>query len=251
MALPTFSLCYRVPYKWRALLNADSNYHTLPNKCAIHVEIISSLFHIGVMKSSFRESRDRLFEVAQSQAGFFTAKQAEDAGFDRSHHTYHVQAGNWEREHRGVFRLKSYPLAERPDLILWSLWSRGTDHKPQGVYSHQTALGIHDLSDLMPEKLFMTVPETFRRSAKIPAILQLRAANLPEHAIEQREGYRVTRPMQTILDVANSHVISEDMLRQAFRQARKRGLVTEMEIRENKSQLPTCLTRRSMKAEIV
>ena len=77
-----------------------------------------------VMKRSSHESEARLFAVAESQGGYFTAKQAEEAGFDRTNHTYHVRAGNWEREHRSIFRLAHYPANERPDLVLWSLWSR-------------------------------------------------------------------------------------------------------------------------------
>lgn len=41
-------------------------------------------------------------------------------------------------------------------------------HEPQGVYSHQTALTLHELTDVMPSRLHMTVPKTFRRGATIP-----------------------------------------------------------------------------------
>ena len=57
-----------------------------------------------VMKRSSQESKARLFAVAESQGGYFTAKQAEESGFDRTNHAYHVRAGNWEREYRVCFR---------------------------------------------------------------------------------------------------------------------------------------------------
>lgn len=109
-------------------------------------------------RRSFQESQVGLFAVAEAQGGFFTAKQAETAGFDRTNHAYHVRSGKWAREYRGIYRLKQYPLAPESDLILLSLWSRGRDDEPQGVYSHETALRIFDLSDNMPAKLHMTVP---------------------------------------------------------------------------------------------
>jgi hypothetical protein len=46
------------------------------------------------MKRSSEESQARLSAIAVAQGGFFTAKQAEEAGFDRTHHAYHVRAGN-------------------------------------------------------------------------------------------------------------------------------------------------------------
>jgi hypothetical protein len=58
------------------------------------------------MKRSSKESQARLFAIAEAQGGFFTAKQVEDAGFDRTNHAYHLRVGNWQREHRGIYRPK-------------------------------------------------------------------------------------------------------------------------------------------------
>jgi predicted transcriptional regulator of viral defense system len=193
------------------------------------------------MKRSFQECQALLFTAAESQGGYFTAKQAEEAGFDRTNHAYHVRAGNWQREHRGIYRLTHYPVSEQSDLILWSLWSRDRNDVPQGAYSHQTALGIYELSDLMPAKLHMTVPRKFRKSSKIPAVLVLHFADLPSADIQDREGYRVTRPMRTILDLSDTRDIPDDLLAQAFHEARERGLITETEIRENLEKLPAHL----------
>ena len=173
-----------------------------------------------------------------------TAKQAEEAGFDRTNHAYHVRAGNWEREHRGIFRLAHFPANERPDLVRWCLWSRNRQDHPQGVYSHQTALSIHDLSDVMPSKLHMTVPLKFRKNSKIPPVIALHYADLPAEATEERTGFRVTRPMRAILDLSDSQELSPDLLAQAFVEARKRGLITESEVREYRHKLPSFLFQR-------
>ena len=71
-----------------------------------------------------KEAAKRLYEIAEAQQGFFTTKQAKAVGFAENTHPYHVQAGNWIREHRGIYRLASFPRGERPDLMLWSLWSQ-------------------------------------------------------------------------------------------------------------------------------
>ena len=43
----------------------------------------------------YRPRHERLQQVAGEQRGFFTARQAVQAGFDARNHTYHVKAGNW------------------------------------------------------------------------------------------------------------------------------------------------------------
>src|SRR6266436_10078250 len=153
------------------------------------------------MPRSHRDASRRLFEFAEQQQGFFTTKQAKAAGFAENTHPYHVQVGNWIREHRGIYRLANFPRGERPDLMLWSLWSRNRGEAAQGVYSYQTALSLHDLSDAMPAKLHMTVPRTFRRNSEIPRVLVLHLADLPESDIGIAHGVQVTKPMRTILDL--------------------------------------------------
>ena len=90
------------------------------------------------------------------------------------------RSGNWVREARGVYRLAQFPMPPRPDLIVWQLWSRNRQDEPQGVFSHATALSLHELSDVMPAKLDMTVPPGFRRMAAIPTVLRLHHARLNE-----------------------------------------------------------------------
>jgi predicted transcriptional regulator of viral defense system len=194
------------------------------------------------MKRSSKDSEASLFAIAETQGGFFTAKQAEDAGFDRTHHAYHVSKGNWVRERRGVYRLTRFPIPERADLILWSLWSRNRDDQAQGVYSHQTALSIYDLSDVMPANLHMTVPRGFRRNAEIPPVLILHYDDLSADEVEEREGYRVTFPIRTLVDVR--HEVSDELFTQAFNEAKTRGLVTGADIKRYRDKLPGFVSGR-------
>src|SRR6202142_135243 len=116
------------------------------------------------MRKERKEAAKRLYEVAEGQQGFFTTKQAKAAGFAENTHPYHVQAGNWIREHRGIYRLGLFPATERPDLVRWALWSRNRREETEGVYSYETALSLWQLSDVNPSKLHLTVPKRFRRN---------------------------------------------------------------------------------------
>jgi predicted transcriptional regulator of viral defense system len=182
------------------------------------------------MRNGHREAAKRLYQIAVDQQGFFTTKQTKAAGFAENTHTYHVQAGNWIREHRGIYRLASFPRGERPDLMLWWLWSRNRGEAAQGAYSHQTALSLHDLSDVMPAKLHMTVPRSFRRNSEIPRVLVLHFADLPESEIGVAHGVWITRPMRTVFDLLAGGEVPLATLRQALREALRQGLIRRSEI---------------------
>ncbi len=47
-------------------------------------------------------SKNQLFEIADRQQGFFTAKQAEECGYKRSNFHLKLVSGVWTQEGRGV-----------------------------------------------------------------------------------------------------------------------------------------------------
>jgi|SRR5215472_7423216 len=190
------------------------------------------------MPRNHRDAQRRLFEIVEAQQGFFTAKQAKAAGFAENTHPYHVQVGNWIREHRGIYRLALFPLAERPDLVKWALWSKNRDGEMEGAYSHQTALSLYELSDLNPAKLHMTIPTHFRRNSEIPAILVLHYADLANEDIQTAQGFKYTRPLRTILDLIEADSVERTFLRQALREALHRGLTTRSEVKRVKLSPP-------------
>jgi predicted transcriptional regulator of viral defense system len=177
-----------------------------------------------------KSSGSALYAIVEEQQGYFTARQATDVGYQPGSQAHHVKVGNWVRAARGVYRLARFPQSDEEQLVVFSLWSRNRAGVPEGVYSHQTALSIHELSDVNPTKLHMTVPPAFRRSAKVPTILVLHHATLDGKDVEQRQGFRATRPLRTIVDLAASELVSRDMIAQALDEGRNRGLITAREI---------------------
>src|ERR1019366_6578492 len=180
------------------------------------------------------DSSRNLYEIAEPQYGFFTTKQAKEAGYDESKHAYHVRAGNWIREHRGIYRLRSFPSPERPDLMLWFLWSRDRNDVPQGTFSHQSALALYDLSDVNPAKLHMTVPKAFRRNSIVPKVVVLHKADLAPTDLLDILGVRATTPLRTITDLIAENKTDRKLLRQAVGEGLTRGLVTRRQIERAK-----------------
>jgi predicted transcriptional regulator of viral defense system len=170
---------------------------------------------------------DKLFEIADRQQGYFTAGQAKECGYYDSHFKRYLSSGEWVKMGRGLYRLARYPLSDRPDLIEWSLWSRNKQGEIQGVWSHETALDLYELCDIMPAKLHLTVPHNFRKSISIPLVLKLHRANLKEKDWTEQQGYRVTTPIKTLLDLAETSQISDDLLKQAVIEGRKKGILSK------------------------
>ena len=181
-------------------------------------------------RHSHKETFEHLYEIVEGQGGYFTTKQAEAAGFSQKNHGYHVRTGNWLRERRGIYCLARFPATERPDLMLWWLWSRNRSDKPQGVYSHETALSLYDLSDISPARLHMTVPRSFQRRRTLFKLPVLRRASIHKDDIETRFGVKVTRPLKTIVDLLTTRTVQMDHMQQAVKEAFQRGLITRTEL---------------------
>lgn len=165
-----------------------------------------------------RPDSQRLYELAEGQGGYFSASQARDLGFGRDLVSYHSKQGNFLRAARGIYRLRRFPASSFEDLIVACLRAG-----PKAAVSHETALAVYGLSDLMPAQIHLIVPRTKSRRLKG---LKLHRHRLGEGDVTQRDGVHVTTPIRTLLDVAASGV-SEDQVAQAVREALQRGLVQQ------------------------
>lgn len=177
-----------------------------------------------------KQNQRRLYELAESQGGYFTAGQAAKLGYTASKRNYHVGAGNWTREAHGIYRLVMFPRPKRPDLVLWWLWSRDRSGTPLGVYSHRTALTLHDLTDQMPAKIDMIVPTRFRRGAPIPRVLTLHYADLSPEEIERIDDVPATTPLRTFFDLWRSEEIPLEVIRSAFQSAMGLGKIMRKDL---------------------
>ncbi len=183
------------------------------------------------MQITRHDRLDQLFQIADQQQGLFTTQQAVQAGYQRKSHFFHERSGNWIREHRGIYRLSRYPSSLESQYVLWHLWSRDIQGKPQGVLSHETALSIYDLSDLNPSKIHVTVPKKFRRSANIPSILILHYRDLETDHVNRSRGFQVTTPIRTVIDLILDQTTSWEFIIQAVQEGIQKGLILRKDLK--------------------
>lgn len=171
--------------------------------------------------------RKRLVEIAAGQNGYFSANQALHAGYSYPAQHYHAVEGNWSRVGRGIYRLPDWPSSPHEDLVRWTLWSGQV-----AVVSHETALSVHDLGDVNPAKVHLTVPAGFR--AKSSAVILHRGV-VPSNEKQEHSGFWVTTPLRSLVDVASGS-LDLDHLATAAREALARGLVTARRLRDSADQ---------------
>ena len=159
----------------------------------------------------------RLFQIAEPQAGYFTTSQAGDAGYSQPLVAYHANAGAFQRVGHGIFRLSRFPSSQHEDLFMAWLRTGMT-----GVLSHDTALSLYVLTDWEPAAIHLIVPPTGSRRREN---LRLHFIELEANDITHREGLPVTTVERTLRDVARSG-LPDEFLVEAMRQANRRGLVT-------------------------
>jgi len=158
-----------------------------------------------------------LYQVAEQQAGYFTAVQARQAGFSRSLISYHVGTGRFERQKPRVYRLVRYPASPLEDLFV--AWLHAG---PDAVISHDSALALYDLSDLLPDQIHVTVPRTASRRRRG---IRLHTKRLDQTDVTRYEGLPVTTVLRTLTDVAAAG-LADEQVRQAISEALRRGMVS-------------------------
>lgn len=182
--------------------------------------------------SSEEPDWDRLFETASEQGGMFTARQALEAGYSKQLVAHHVRADRFSRVRRGIYRLVYFPPTEHEDLVVAWLWSERA-----GVVSHETALALHGLSDVLPARIHLTLPAAWRRRRfRVPAGVVLHHADVPSAERTWFGAVPTTSVRRTLRDCAVDG-LAPDLLRQATQQALGRGLVGRDELHDVESAL--------------
>lgn len=171
---------------------------------------------------------DALYRCAESQAGYFTAQQAIDAGMDRSTLSHHARpGGRYERHGRGLYRLRHFPSSPHEHIV--ATWLSMRD--PAAVVSHESALDLYDLSDVIPDSVHITVPRAKRGQRPRPGVRFHTPARTPTPAeVRTVHGVRATAPERTIVDSLEAGTQPEQ-IELAVQQALDRGLTTPQRLR--------------------
>ncbi len=99
------------------------------------------------------------------------------------------------------------------------------------VVSHESALDLLDLSDVVPHVVHLTVPRSKRYRPASPGVaMHTTTRPLRPTDITIRGGVRTTSPVRSIVDAAETGTASEQIVA-AVTQAVERGMATKSQLR--------------------
>jgi len=186
---------------------------------------------------------ERLYQIAEAQAGYFTTAQAGAAGVDRNRLARYTAAGQLERVRHGIYRLAHFPRSRYEDLsIAW------LETGPHSVISHDSALALYDLSDNLPARIHVTVPRTASRRRHG---LRLHTNQIGPADVTSFEGMQITTVPRTIADVALDG-LSDEFVEQAAIEAVQKGLTSTQRLlaeADRRSQSLGQVLRRALERE--
>lgn len=163
------------------------------------------------------ETYHKLYQIAQAQAGYFTTAQTAAVGVDRKRLARYAAGGRLERIRRGIYRLAPFPRSPHEDLFIAWL-----EMGPDSVISHDSALALYELSDVLPAAIHVTVPSTASR--RHPG-LRLHTNQISAQEITHYDALPVTTVARTIADVILAG-LADELVEQAVQEAVHNGLVT-------------------------
>ena len=160
---------------------------------------------------------DALYNIVEDQGGYFTAAQARSVGFSWERLSNNVKSEQFDRVSRGVYRFVKFPSSRYEDLFI--AWLRSGS---ESVISHESALSVYDVSDIISVEIHVIVPRTASRRRKG---IKYHTNKLEENEVTRREGLPVTTFPRTLADISKSGVAEEQVV-MAIRDGIKKGLVT-------------------------
>ncbi len=149
-----------------------------------------------------------------------------EAGFSKNLIRYYVQRGKFRdlRPRGGVYRLRDFPSGPHEEL-----WTALVAAGPEAVLSHESALRLHNLSDVTPRGIDLWIPYEKRwlkpQSVARGVKLHVTRARLQPNETTVVDGLRVTNPLRTLLDVTTGDTNPRQVVL-AIRQALERQWVT-------------------------
>lgn len=173
-----------------------------------------------------------LWHLAADAGGYFTTEQAQSYHIPRRLLAYHARMGRYERIAHGLYRLRDFPSSPIDDIRAgWLAVGAG-----QGVVSHESALALYDVCDVIPSGVHVTVART-QRWVRPPAgvILHTTKQPIPPSDCSSLHGIQVTAPLRTILDAADAGTAPEQIVR-AVLTALAHGLLTRAAVVERQKE---------------
>ena len=169
-------------------------------------------------------------DIAADHGGYIPTREARARGMAAGRLVTLAQRGALERVGHGLYRLPGFPVDRHDDLLRAVLWTN-----ERGAISHETALALHELADVNPTAIDITVPIEYRTSRAGGGAYRLHRGNLNERNPRTIDGVRVVDAITAIIGSINQGVGSALIL-DAIGRARRLGWITQQQATDVRAQ---------------
>lgn len=167
----------------------------------------------------------RLSASVAGSEGYFNRAEARAVGMSDTVFEEALREGKIETVATEVYHFSHFARADREELM--TLWIQ-TDR--QGVFSHETALLLHELSDILPRRQHIMVPSGFDAGARsFDASVELLRGDVADDEKCWLGPVPYTSALRTLRDCIDIGV-SPDLIEQAIEQGLDRGVFTAAQI---------------------
>jgi predicted transcriptional regulator of viral defense system len=167
-----------------------------------------------------------LLDAAQGQYGYVTADDARAFGVDPAQLRIMHHRGVLDRIDVSLYRFPIVPTTALDQYMEAALWPRTPT-----VLSHETALDLHDVCDVNPARIHLTVPPGYRLRRDLPAMYQLHPRDLDPSDTTFHEGIPIVTVRRAILDGIEAG-LGGQLISQAVATAERRGLLGRADLDE-------------------
>jgi predicted transcriptional regulator of viral defense system len=161
---------------------------------------------------------DALMDVAVDNGGYVTPSLVAPHGVPAVELRKMVSRGTLQSAARGVYRIPSLPYDPLDEFILARMWAGG-----RGVISHDSALLVHELCDINPTKVHLTIPTSYRISRSGGERYVIHHGDLEPEEITRIDAVTLTTIRRTLTDSLRS--VPAYLTRAAIETARERGSI--------------------------
>ena len=144
-------------------------------------------------------------------------RQAKEAGYSRKDVSSLASNNKFTRIAYGIYRITFFPATKYEDLMIAVLKSG-----PKAVISHDSALSVYQVSDILPDTVHVTVPKSRSRR---PQGIKFHTCDITDQEITSFNGLPITTVERTITDVIRNG-LDEHLVRHAIEQSMEQGLLT-------------------------
>jgi predicted transcriptional regulator of viral defense system len=163
---------------------------------------------------------NEVLALAAEQNGFVRTREVRELGVDPRRLNDYARRGLAERVGRGLYRIQLVPPGDLDEFARAVQWPDG-----RGTLSGETALDLHELCDVSPAHIDITVPPGYRTHRVAPTHYRLHRRELAPDEVTRLRDVPIVTPVRAIADGIELG-LRPTLIAQAIETAARQALIT-------------------------